>query len=175
MNTDDLEYNMDRSTFPEAVEAIRRVFEAIPDDYEERFIDLVEEEFEGLTWEAVKVRWKVLVFSVFFLFTYAVGSVWLVDGILNGREETQAKDLLPWFGGLAILVMGLSITAVWRFFRWIEKGNRGRMIPSLEMYRSGQEYYLLEAAGRAREILEQELEDEIQEREILISRVRPRS
>ena len=43
---------------------------------------------------------------MFFIFTYAVGTMWLVDGVLNGREETQAKDLLPGFSGLAILVMG---------------------------------------------------------------------
>lgn len=155
LNTDWLEGDLSRHSFPEAYDAIERVVETIPDACEDRFLELQNDHFNSLAWTSMRLRWVVVTFcSIFFVSHLFIGLL-LTLGYLSHDVGLFYQGSNAFVLLYSIGLFGFSFVATWRFVRWYDRDEWERQVSS--RFRLDQEYLMLEAANRARDELFEEI------------------
>ena len=151
MNTGWLDRKLTFSSFVEAHEAIEKIVLTIPDACEERFVELVEDEFHNMTWEPMKRAPKAWVFCGVLFMSYTFVGFYFILTVLGrdlGLIDTTSDLFVSAYGlglfGLTALVTKFIVKKV-DDSAW----DTHLALPKWE----GNEHHLIEAARKARKDL----------------------
>lgn len=155
MKTDWIDGELSQCDFPEAFDAIEKVFLTIPDACEERYIQLVDEYFNLLNWEPASSGWVIGIFLFAVVLLYAIPGELFVINILGRHMEVfdTSSDLFINFYGVGMVALAGVVTGL-----MVKRMNRTswERQTSRRSWR-GEEYLVLEAAYRARDELFEEI------------------
>lgn len=156
MDTNQIETDLRRSDFPEAVDAIWQVWRSVPDEHEELFPELFQDAYEELIWVGTQTWWgralRVVIFLMILALAFLVIQSGLPCDLVINCQQFDPAALVKGTSLMWLCVVVIDIVFVWFLFRRIDALYwQESHVGWISMYRSGKEYLLLEAARIARQ------------------------